>query len=220
MTSTSLAGALPELRAAYDQLTTFGLAHGISFRVADFGGVRTQADTTLIKSYRTADYQQALNAGAIKPDTTVQQFRPINDFGSSWHNYGAAFDVFIVSKPAGLTEYDAKKQLGSFAPTLGLRWGGRFTNPDTPHFELAIPLSEAKARYAAMTGQPAAGVLDRLASVADDWTADDGDEDASGGTVTLDDFGSLVPAGSSAYIILGLVVVGAVAWAVSHNRQH
>jgi hypothetical protein len=144
---TSLAGVLPETAQAYNALDAFARSNGITIGVADFGGVRTQSDTTKILGYRQDDYAAALRAGQISADTTLQAFRPIAPFGSSYHNYGAAFDVHIIARPSGLTEYNALQRLGAYAPSIGLRWGGTFPNPDTPHFELAIPLADAKQRY-------------------------------------------------------------------------
>lgn len=144
---TTLAGVLPETAIAYNALDAYARSQGISIAVADFGGIRTQSDTTKILGYRQDDYNAALNAGLIAPDTTLQQFRPIAPFGSSYHNYGAAFDVKVVAWPSSMTQYGALKMLGAYAPSIGLRWGGTFTNPDSPHFELAITLADAKQRY-------------------------------------------------------------------------
>lgn len=229
---TTLAGVLPETAAAYAQLDTFARQHGITIGVADFGGVRTLADTTRILGYRTDDYQAALRAGTIRPDTTLQQFRPIAPFGSSFHNYGAAFDVRIIARPAAMTEYAALRALGLYAPNIGLRWGGNFTNPDTPHFELAIPLSEAKARYTSFASSGGAssslsdlassfdlgGFLPGLAPSSDDVAAaidapdyqESGDD--SGVAELQDDAGQIPP--SPGLLALGLAVVGVVVWAL------
>lgn len=216
---TTLAGALPELRAAYDALDQYARSIGISIALADYGGVRTEADTTQILQFRDADYAVALRAGVIRPDTTLRQFRPINAFGTSWHNYGAAFDVRIIARPSSMTDGQALAKLGAAAGRFGLRWGGTFTTPDTPHFELAIPLADAKARYDAMTGTASGGGLSfDLSSFLPGFApSDEGDGDPlelsyndtveSGG-----DFGgeqSPVP-----LLVLGLAVAGVVAWAL------
>lgn len=215
---TTLAGVLPELQTAYRSLETFGAAHGITFAVADFGGVRTQADTTRILAYRNDDFAAAVRAGTIPADTSLQRFRPIAAYGSSYHNYGAAFDIRITSRPTNMSEYAALKQLGSFAPTAGLRWGGNFSNPDTPHFELAISLDEAKHRYATMTGTVADGGGFNIAQYVPFLTPTDEESDDGPAVSLLDDYGSLTP-GPDGFIILGVLVLGAVAWAVLSRKQ-
>lgn len=227
---TTLAGVLPETAAAYDQLDAFARQHGIAIGVADFGGIRTQSDTTKILGYRSDDYKAALSAGTIRPDTTLQQFRPIAPFGSSFHNYGAAFDVRVTARPASMTEYAALRALGLYAPNIGLRWGGNFTNPDPPHFELAIPLTEAKARYTSFASSGGASstisdiassfdlgsFLPGLAPSTDDVTAaiDAPDYSEAGddsGVAELQADGSSPPTG---LLVLGLAVAGVVLWAL------
>ena len=164
----SLTGVLPETAIAYNALDAFARSQGISIVVADFGGIRTQSDTTKILQYRQDDYNAALRAGMIAPDTTLQAFRPIAPFGSSYHNYGAAFDVRVVAWPSAMTQYSALKALGAYAPSIGLRWGGLFTNPDPPHFELAITLADAKQRYTSYaSGGSASSTISDIASSLD-----------------------------------------------------
>jgi hypothetical protein len=144
---TSLSGALPETVAAYDALDQYARSVGIGIALADFGGLRTLSDTTRILGYRQQDFDAAVAAGQVSADTTLNQFRPIAPFGSSYHNYGAAFDITIQSRPASMTTDQALRTLASYAPSIGLRWGGTFRNPDPPHFELAITLAAAQAKY-------------------------------------------------------------------------
>lgn len=144
----SITDALPELRAAEAALRAKADALGIGYRIADFGGVRTLADTSLILGYRTADYAVAVARNPSLASVDINDWRPIAPFGSSFHNYGAAFDVLITSTPAGMTAAQALTRLKSLAPSVGLR----STVPnDPPHFELPITLEEAKARW----GKPA-----------------------------------------------------------------
>jgi hypothetical protein len=211
----NLNGVLPELQAAYNALTDAGKRHLITFRVADFGGLRTQADTNRILQYREDDYAAARRAGTISADTTIQRFRPISAFGHSYHNYGAAFDVLITSKPAGLSDLQAKRVLANEATALGLRWGGTFPNPDTPHFELAIPLEEAARRYAAATGTTVAGgdyvAFDEGSGVLDDSGAVD---DPFGGS-DVATWGNLDPGQDTTVMIwAGLAIVAGLIYAV------
>lgn len=214
----TLAGTLPELQSAFSQLSSIGAAHGITIGVADFGGERSQADTTQILAYRQNDYNADVKAGRVSSDTTLQAYRPINAFGTSWHNYGAAFDVAIVSRPSGMSDYDAKKFLGQFAPSVGLRWGGLFKNADPPHFELAISLADAKARYAAL-GNGSVQSLATDYSVADDPFSFDAlpvEDDWNSGTDLATTYGDDDLAGDLAsasqinwVVVGGLALVGA-----------
>jgi D-alanyl-D-alanine carboxypeptidase len=146
--------ALPELTTAIDALTAAAAPQGITFTTADFGGFRTQADTTEILDDRTADYAvyvaRAQAAGTTP--VSINQFRPIAPYSKSFHDYGAARDLKITAKPSTLSTAQALGALGAIAPSVGLRWGGTFTHADPVHFELAIPLSQAAAMWAAYTG--------------------------------------------------------------------
>ena len=163
--ATSLQGALLDTQRAYAALDQYARAQGITIAIADFGGLRTQADTNRILGYREQDYRQAVDTGAVNPATMpMERWRPIAPFGSSYHNYGAAFDVAIVARPSSLgSDYAALALLGAYAPSIGLRWGGGPDFPanrkDPPHFELAIPLADARQRYQDATGAAIATAL-------------------------------------------------------------
>jgi len=174
---------------------------GVSIGVADFGGIRTQADTNQILAYRNADYAKAANAGAIPAGLSLDAFRPVAPFGQSFHNFGAAFDVAVIARPASMSAGDVLARLGAYAPSIGLRWGGTFSNPDTPHFELAVPITQAQTLYQAMTGsQIAGGQSDALAGFLDDVGGLGGDLSAS-----------LPPVG---FVAAALAVLGVMWWAI------
>lgn len=145
MLPTALANALPETVASWNALEAAALSRGVTFRLNDFGGVRTQADTTLIEQYRQTDYNRALANGSIAADTTLNQFRPIAPWGHSFHNYGAAFDISPESRPADMSYDAAVKLLGSLAPSCGLKWPLPASDP--AHFELNISLAAAAAKW-------------------------------------------------------------------------
>ena len=232
----TLAGVLPETVAAFQQLSNYAASQGIGIGIANYGGLRTLSDTNQILQYRLDDFNAAVNAGQIRPDTTLQRFRPIAPFGSSYHNYGAAFDVSIISRPASMTVEQALAVLGRAASSFGLRWGGTFSNPDTPHFELAIPLADAQRRYQATVGGAGTSVLDNLsfdlssflpglAPASDDDTAaafdvpaTDIDADESGDVAVAsgpDQPGNL----SAPLLALGFMIAGLVLWAVRRNLR-
>lgn len=148
---TSLTGALPELLFALDELRAKAKAQGIEFTTADFGGLRTQADTALIMKYRDDDWNAAVKADpSLARRTTKEAWRPIAKWGNSMHNYGAAFDVRITAYPKGKSGLWALNWLADTAPEVDLVAGRDFVNApaDPPHFELRGGLSLAKKRWA------------------------------------------------------------------------
>jgi peptidoglycan L-alanyl-D-glutamate endopeptidase CwlK len=59
--------------------------------------------------------------------------------GSSRHEFGEAFDVVPMRWDQRLVPNWASphwKKLGEIGEALGLVWGGRWTKPDRPHFNL------------------------------------------------------------------------------------
>lgn len=147
----TLEGEDPELTAKLDKLQLLANAEGISFDTADFGGVRTEADTTRILKYRDDDYAVYLRnlkaQSSSKTPIPKTTWRPINPFGTSMHNFGCARDLRITQKPSSFSGSAAWNRLGELAASVGLRWGGTFKRVDTPHMELPITLAEAKRRY-------------------------------------------------------------------------
>lgn len=153
----AIAKALPQLIHAEQQLAEKAAAHGITYSIAEFGGVRTEADTTKILKWREQEYpayvKQIRDAG--KTPLAIEKWRPIAPFGNSYHNFGAAFDVRITKKPAGMTTDAALALLGSLAPSCGLKWGHAFG--DDPHFELSGPIGTWRSAWAEMGKQPGVG---------------------------------------------------------------
>lgn len=147
---TSLIGARPELTRAYDALTQIADVAGITFCVANYGGLRSQADTALIKQIRIDEYNAAVQRNPATALTDINDWRPIADWGSSMHNYGAAFDVFVTGTPPTMSRLTALNFLKDQADAIGLVDGRNFG--DAPHFELPGGLSLAKAEWQKMTG--------------------------------------------------------------------
>lgn len=148
---TALANALPELKAAELKLRKNATGHGITYAVAEFGGLRTATDTAKAMNYRDADYAVYLKSvPAGKTPLPKDDWRPIAPYGQSYHNYGAAFDVYVTGVPEGRTQAWGLEMLQLAAPVVGLRNGKSFNDP--PHFELPVPLSRARDMWAKMTG--------------------------------------------------------------------
>jgi hypothetical protein len=154
-----------------ERLARLAIAEGITFTTADFGGVRSEADTTRILGYREAEYAKyvAAKKAAGQTPVAIGVFRPIAQFGKSHHNYGAARDVRPLTykgkvvatigfpgvpakivDPAGFqAAHDRLDVLAEADPVLKgtLKIGDYFN--DEPHFELRISLDDARKRYLA-----------------------------------------------------------------------
>lgn len=143
----ALARSLPELRTAELQLRELAAKEHISYAISDFGGLRTQSDTTTILRYRDLEYPAYVRQMQAKGKTPLpkDKWRRIAPYGSSYHNYGAAFDVALTSVPQGMTYDQALTHLAILGMSVGLRNGAAFDDP--AHFELAIPLDDAKTRW-------------------------------------------------------------------------
>lgn len=147
----TLVGEDPLLTANLEKLRAKAALEGIEFDTADFGGVRTEADTTRILGYRDDDYAVYVrNLRAKNPRSVpvpIGKWRAIAPFGSSMHNFGCARDLKITKHPDSFNASTAQARLGALAPSCGLRWGGTFkTKFDGPHMELPITLAEARQR--------------------------------------------------------------------------
>lgn len=139
-TRNDLSEALPQLIDAEQQLHDYANSIGIDYRIADYGAVRTEADTNLILKYRQDDYNAAVRADPSVAHIPINVWRPIASYGSSYHNYGAAFDVLItVSGQYGSSALDVLKNAAS-------QFGLSSSVPnDRPHFELAgISVDDAR----------------------------------------------------------------------------
>lgn len=84
---------------------------------------------------RTNEEQARLFAkGRTAPGPIVTHARP----GTSWHNYGLAFDVAIIihDHDAWPNDVPLWHRIGALGKAQGLDWGGDFKSfVDRPHFE-------------------------------------------------------------------------------------
>lgn len=102
----------------------------------------------IVEGARSFAVQQVIyDQGRTAPGPIVSNAPP----GNSYHNYRLAVDLVPRAyktmpgwNPAGAYW----SELGRIGESLGLTWGGRWSKPDLPHFELrAAPLSELKAYW-------------------------------------------------------------------------
>lgn len=118
------------------------LAKGLLVKAAQDG-----IELVVVQGLRTNEEQARLYAqGRTAPGAVVTNSPP----GSSWHNFGLAFDVAIYNN--GKAEWPENEQLwqriGAIGKSIGLEWGGDFKSiRDRPHFEYhpGMTLSMARA---------------------------------------------------------------------------
>jgi len=83
----------------------------------------------IISGRRSEAQQAALYADSASGRSSLPAAPP----GQSAHESGQAFDV-----GADYALDDAQwRAVGALGEALGLRWGGTFTRPDPPHFQIA-----------------------------------------------------------------------------------
>ncbi|MCK6203919.1 M15 family metallopeptidase [Bacillus infantis] len=95
----------------------------------------------ITQGLRTIEEQNALYAqGRTKPGPKVTNARG----GTSYHNFGLAFD-FAILEASGNINWNVDKRwkrVGAIGESMGLEWGGRWTSfVDIPHFQLTFGLS-------------------------------------------------------------------------------
>jgi len=126
MASRKIADCIPEIQEKFAAFAVKMAEAGIPFM--------------LTCTKRTQEEQDALYAqGRTAPGRVVTWTR------KSKHIEGRAFDIAILKdgKPVWdlkadinddhIPDYD---QAGEIGESVGLRWGGRFKNPDRPHYEV------------------------------------------------------------------------------------
>jgi peptidoglycan L-alanyl-D-glutamate endopeptidase CwlK len=126
-----LAGLLPEVRELAERHIALCEAEGIELLVT-FG-------------CRSLIEQKALYAmGRTAPGKVVTNARP----GFSWHNFGRAYDVAVLTD--GKPDWTSKRytRVGELGKSIGLIWGGDFkaVRGDLGHFEYHPNLTLAQAR--------------------------------------------------------------------------
>lgn len=122
----------------------------------DVANIINEAEATLgikfrvSQALRTIAEQNGLYAkGRTAPGGIVTNAKG----GSSYHNYGLAFDVVIIRNGKAIWKDPGYKNLASIAQKYGFFWGGNFRSlNDEPHFEKAFGRS-TRQHYAAVQGK-------------------------------------------------------------------
>jgi len=105
----------------------------------------------ITQGLRTWEEQDALYAkGRIYPGKIVTWAKG----GSSWHNFGLAFDVVALDamgKADWNDQHPVWQDLGRLGKAAGLSWGGDWTpkKRDLPHFQYTggLTLSQCRQHY-------------------------------------------------------------------------
>jgi LAS superfamily LD-carboxypeptidase LdcB len=102
--------------------------------------VEETAGVTLrvVQGYRTFEEQDALYAqGRTQPGPIVTNARG----GQSYHNYGLAIDVAGLNANGSINWKINYVQISKIAKYYGFEWGGNFSRPDRPHFQMTFGLT-------------------------------------------------------------------------------
>ena len=136
----------PQLKPLAERLIELSAEKGITIKV--ISGLRTYAE-------QNALYAQGRTAKGLKVTNAKG--------GQSWHNFGTAFDVGVLSSDGEkyYGESHAYKTVGELGESIGLEWGGSWKKfVDEPHFQLKLGLSITQLHERKMcnldvvTGQP------------------------------------------------------------------
>lgn len=95
-------------------------------------------DARVVSGYRNPYEQQKLYDSGVTAAPA----------GFSWHNYRLAADIglFTFDDKYISTNDEGFKLLGPYAEKIALVWGGRWRNPDMPHFQQSgIPMTPTEA---------------------------------------------------------------------------
>lgn len=106
----------------------------------------------ITQGLRTNEEQARLYAQGRTAPGKIVTYAPA---GSSWHNFGLAFDVALLrdGKPTWPNDLKLWARIGELGKAVGLAWGGDFPpvngkdRKDRPHFEHhpGVSLSQARA---------------------------------------------------------------------------
>ncbi len=106
----------------------------------------------ITQTLRDIEYQNSLyDQGRTKAGNIVTNSKG----GSSYHNYGLAFDVVPIKDGKADWNSSQWQQIGKIGQGLGLEWGGGFkTIKDMPHFQYTMGLTIADLKSGKTKCQP------------------------------------------------------------------
>jgi peptidoglycan L-alanyl-D-glutamate endopeptidase CwlK len=102
---------------------------GINLRITNDGGMRTfNEQDALYAQGRTTSGDIVTNARS----------------GKSYHNYGLAIDVVEIKNGVAIWNNPRQNEIVAIAKKLGFEWGGDWSRPDKPHFQLTFELTTSE----------------------------------------------------------------------------
>lgn len=104
----------------------------------------------VVEGERTFAKQQTLYNQGVDDDPSTPKVTNAKP-GDSYHQYKLALDV-VPRAYRSMKDWNPDgplwARIGAIGEAAGLTWGGRWSNPDKPHFHLAAaPLAELKAYW-------------------------------------------------------------------------
>jgi hypothetical protein len=139
-----LEGVHPSVQACALQLITKAYAKGVKLIITQ--GLRTiEEQNKLYAKGRTTAQLRAVGITGISGNPSAAIVTKAKG-GTSYHNYGLAFDIGILRTDEKDVDWtDSKyRPIGALGKELGLEWGGDFKSiKDTPHYQLSFGLSIA-----------------------------------------------------------------------------
>lgn len=140
--SAMLLGTLAELREKEARFRAACAAVGIEYVIADFGGLRTEAQVAQLIKWRDEAVAAARKKGGEA--AAKKAWYPVATTEKGFHPVGGAFDIKITKhREANLDA--AYARTWTIAPAVGLRALGSY---DPFHFELPYPRAQVAARFA------------------------------------------------------------------------
>ena len=102
---------------------------GINLRITNDGGLRTfEEQDALYAKGRTTSGSKVTNAKA----------------GKSYHNYGLAIDVVEIRDGKAIWNNPRQAEIVAIGKKYGFEWGGDWSKPDKPHFQLTFGFTTAQ----------------------------------------------------------------------------
>lgn len=142
---------IPPLKQKLEELEVLAEQNNIHFIVTQTLRTKEEQEAYYARGRQSLDVVNLLYKAAGLPPISIKENESIvtkaKTVWDSFHAYGRAFDVAIVSKDGKINwndnvDWDSDGvsdwvELGRLGESIGLEWGGNFSSlPDLPHFQL------------------------------------------------------------------------------------
>lgn len=157
--ATLLPSVQPRFRAFLETANKAMKAHGLSVKI--ISGTRSYAEQEAIYAKgRTVPSDVPCRHAGVERKVGTCKAHPLGltvtkaRAGFSNHNFGVACDLGVFKGTKWLPESPAYNWLGPIGETCGLKWAGRWKDPDRPHYEYPTGLTMAQMRERVAAGKP------------------------------------------------------------------